>query len=422
MSLVVVVLTYQLNTYAQSCPGAAGCLDPTFGSGGVASYMIDPGSLTTSDMAAQEDGKIVATVGGHKIIRLNSDGSLDASFGSGGIVDFVWSFTSGSTTYYGSGYELAIQRVSDGTERIVVAGTGHLLSGRKVVSGLQVGRFMPDGTVDTSFGTNGTVVVQGGNANHVRVQNDGKILTITGPGVLTRLTPNGSLDTSFGNGGSLDAGTGNSTEIGHLTDFALDVNGAIVVSGDVTVGKGNSAHTVITVKRYDSSGVRDMNFGTSGTARADYGTSAFTGEVAFDALQNIVIRCGVTRAGTTSRYFAVARFTPNGLTDTSFAGTGKVTFLGGTGSRAGIFFASDGGMILSGQLNADYGLVKYRYNGTLDSSFGNGGSVIMNIDGEDRVADGVMQTDPYCACSKIVMGSNAGSSPSNNTFARFIFQ
>jgi uncharacterized delta-60 repeat protein len=418
---VSLTLALSINVLSQTCPGSAGCLDESFGTAGVASYLIDPDLSLMGEMVVQNDGKIVATVGGHKLVRINSDGSLDQTFGSGGVASFVWAFTSGSTTYYGDAFTLALQDVG-GQQRIIVAGRGHFLSGRKVVGGMRVGRFMPDGSVDTSFGMNGSVVINTAGAHYVKVQEDGKILVLSEPALIARLTSTGSLDTSFGSGGLLNAGSGFTSESFHTTDFMVDSLGRILVSGDVTIGNGNNKRTIISVKRYSSAGIADNTFGTSGSARADFGRSAFTGEVVIDPVGNIVVRCAVNSPNGLDRYFAMARFTSNGLVDTSLAGTGKVMFLGGTGSRRGIIFQDNGKIVLTGRLNEDYGMVRYNYDGTLDSAFGSNGSVMVDIDGPDLVEDTVMQIDPFCSCGKIVMGGNAGSSPANSTFARFIIQ
>src|SRR6187399_1341663 len=101
LTILVLGIVLSANAYTQTCPGSPGCLDQSFGTAGVASYMVDPdlSALGPGGMAAQDDGKVLASVGGHKIVRMNADGSLDQTFGSGGVLSFVWAFTSGSTTY-----------------------------------------------------------------------------------------------------------------------------------------------------------------------------------------------------------------------------------------------------------------------------------------------------------------------------------
>jgi uncharacterized delta-60 repeat protein len=176
----------------------------------------------------------------------------------------------------------------------------------------------------------------------------------------------------------------------------------------------------LAVKRYTSGGAVDTAFGSAGTATADFGVrSAQNGQLAIDPFGNIVVAGGTVAPGNGQYYFSAARFTSNGAADTSFAGTGKVKFVGayGMGLR-GVLIQVDGKVVLTGSLNGDYGLVRYNFNGTLDTTFGNGGSVIEDVDATDHVGTWMMQMDPGCACSRIVL-SSVGFGLS---FARFTVQ
>src|SRR5262249_12238016 len=97
--------------------------------------------------------------------------------------------------------------------RIVTAGLRYN-GGNSNYYDFAVSRFNPNGPPDTSFGTNGTVFTdvsgQSDRTHAVVIQPDGKIL-VGGTGgdgphffwVLARYNPNGTLDTTFGNGGKL---------------------------------------------------------------------------------------------------------------------------------------------------------------------------------------------------------------------------
>jgi uncharacterized delta-60 repeat protein len=143
------------------------------------------------------------------------------------------------------------------------------------------------------------------------------------------------------------------------------------------------------------------------------------GNLAIDPYGNIVAAGGVVAPGNGQWYFAAARFTSNGLADTSFGGTGKVKFVGAAGmENRGALIQNDGKVLLLGSLNDNYGLVRYNFDGTLDSTFGTGGSTIEDVDATDRVKTWIMQMDPSCACSKIVMSSHGFGL----SFARFTVQ
>src|SRR5439155_4066473 len=133
-------------------------------------------------------------------------GDLDRSFGSGGWVE---------TAFFGDEYisdggasDVALQK--DG--KIVVTGTA--------VSCCHSGwefatvRYMPDGSLDPTFGDGGSVVT---NLEHafgygVGIQSDGKIVVggqapcdVGGCITLIRYLPNGTLDWTFGHGGTAQA-------------------------------------------------------------------------------------------------------------------------------------------------------------------------------------------------------------------------
>ena len=408
-------LLLSIDAHAQSCPDSAGCLDPTFGANGTAIYQIHSSIPTSPDgMAIQPDGKIVAVVGGHsageKLIRLNPDGSFDNTFGVGGIVNFSWALTYGSTTYFGNVHALALQDIG-GEQRIVVAGTGHLVSGRRVSSNvLRVSRFTTDGSPDVSFGNGGHVTIDAGYADALAIQPDGKILTAGYLGEFTlgqlvRLNIDGSLDQSFGTGGVVNSGPGRSV--------AIDPIGRILVGGLAKVGKGNSVRTNMSLKRYSPTGVLDSSFGSGGLAIADFGAGTSS------SVWNIELAAGgdILVGGTVGTSFGIARFTSNGLVDTTFGVDGSVSGPGASGR--GMVMQPDGKIVVTGQWNNDFGLVRLNRDGTTDTSFGNGGSVVVDVYGSDFSKMSRLQIDPLCACPKIVM--SGGAAPST-TFARFVIQ
>src|SRR5262245_23013462 len=99
---------------------------------------------------------------------------------------------------------------------------------------------------------------------------------------------------------------------------------------------------------------------------------------------------------------ASASFAQNGL-DTSFGTSGKVTtdFAGGTGAAARTVSVQPDGKILAAGLAAfngtfNFALARYNSNGTIDTSFGTGGTVTTAFDfpgNFDRVFTIVPQPD-----------------------------
>lgn len=109
----------------------------------------------------------------------------------------------------------------------------------------------------------------------------------------------------------------------------------------------------------------------------------------------------------------------SGMTITTIDGFSRV------GGLTKTVIQSDGKLILTGyaQLStadtADYMLVRFNYNGTIDTTFGNNGRVTTNFAGSDFSNSSWLWLDPSCNCEKIVM---AGASETGASFARYTTQ
>ena len=156
-------------------------------------------------MAIQDNGKIVvvgetadtnSTFSDIAVVRYNLDGSLDTSFGTGGIV------TTDMASSLDRGFDVAIQ--SDG--KIVAVGERYYLGNPDNAFALV--RYNADGSLDTSFGSGGKVISDLGiidRARGVALQSDGKIVaagewsnaSFHSDMIVARYNSNGSLDTSF---------------------------------------------------------------------------------------------------------------------------------------------------------------------------------------------------------------------------------
>lgn len=142
-----------------------GTLDTGFGDAGT--FTFDGPDVDLSDVAVQADGAVImagfsygANGGQVVLVRLDEGGDPDPSFGEDGV--FI--------SEVGSNYVEALALQADGG--ILGAGT----VGDDVMG---VVRYLPDGSVDTTFGDDGAVgTIPDGFAEYVGVQDDGKIVLV----------------------------------------------------------------------------------------------------------------------------------------------------------------------------------------------------------------------------------------------------
>lgn len=376
---------------------SSGLIDTGFGSNGlVLADVSDAPGPQANAVAVQPDGKIVA-VGASPyyhagnsleqrftLARLNSDGTLDASFGSGGKL----------TTIIGSNdlaHAVAIQ--PDG--KIVAAGSTYT-SGQNQ---LALARYHPDGSLDISFGNNGTTTALVGTrvdqVNAVKIQSDGKIIAAgtaadssgNGHFALARFSTNGLLDNSFGNAGKVV--TSISTYDGAY-GIGIQANGKIVLSGAAISVAGSTVTADFALAGYNTNGALDFSFGSLGRTTANAGGGTLDAGFAM-AIQpdGKIIVAGVAGLGSLpgpgnpggNGFVALARFTTNGALDTSFGSSGTVVTEVGAYSdyASSLALQPDGKIVVAGATqNGRYQFFAQRYNsdGTVDGSFGNGVALI----------------------------------------------
>jgi uncharacterized delta-60 repeat protein len=308
------------NEFALARYNINGTLDSSFGTGGkvltafrcTTASICGNGAISAQaySVAVQPDGRIVAAGqanidGGYDfaLARYNSNGALDAGFGRGGEVTTDFGLLTQGFSF-AQGSSLAIQ--PDG--KLVLAGQA-LINGSYDFA---LARYNSNGTLDTSFSTGGRVTTSFGGPNNaafsVAVQRDGKLvaagittLSKGGDFALARYNSNGSLDTSFGAGGKVTTDIAGPSDL--VNSIAVQLDGKIVAAGRIFInGDYHSA-----LARYNSNGMLDTSFGRSGKVTAVFGSAREgVSSVAIQPDQKIVAAGGVDVNGSSD--FALARF------------------------------------------------------------------------------------------------------------------
>src|SRR2546426_4325698 len=188
----------------------------------------------------------------------------------------------------------------------------------------------------------------------------------------------GDLDTSF-------AGTGKSRlAFGFGPDFgravAVQPDGKLIVAGWTGQDWGGD----FAVVRFDTNNVLDDSFGIGGKAHTPIlsANDAFAraNAVALQADGKIVL-AGYANDGTNEN-FALVRFHPDGSLDNSFGRGGIVTTDFGRHSQANAMVIQNDEKIVVAGWTETFALARYNSDGFLDASFGFGGKVITDANGD----------------------------------------
>ncbi len=246
-----------------------------------------------------------------------------------------------------------------------------------------------DGRLDATFSGDGKATAErsGATALGLAIQSDGKIV-VAGSNdsdfAVMRYNSNGSLDSTFGVNGISTTDVG--SDVGY--DVAVQSDGKIVVAG-YTFRDGQGID--FAVLRYNADGSLDATFDSDGILTTDFGTPFDYGKcVAIQADGKIVV------AGSSNNAFAIARYNVNGSLDTSFGDHGTLT-IASSGSAVvnDVALQSDGKIILVGQSQySKFAVLRITANGVLDATFDGDGQLTTQFGGMEAFASSVaVQSD-----------------------------
>jgi uncharacterized delta-60 repeat protein len=403
----------------QASQAAAGSLDCTFDNWGWSSPSL-PAGVTYSTgsqgfnvySSGDQSGKLAwAGMSGSYpnqkflVLRLNSDGTLDTTFGGDGYANLVnWSGRDNHPT--------AVAALSDG--KVVVSGYS-ILSGNDIR--LAMARFNADGTLDTSFDSDGLVLLKIGDDSYITswddmvVDSSGNIYVAGGitessiqKATVVKLNSNGSL-----------AGTWKVDFSGGVGDIfhaiALQSDGKIVAGGETNV----SGSRQFALARFQTDGSLDTTF--SGDGLFTYGYSTYDIVYALGIQSDgKVVAGGMSGTSGVNYDFAVLRLTTGGGLDTTFSSDGiDVRDLNGINdSPRDLLVQSNDQIVIAGYAmkpssTMDFVALRYTSSGSLDSNFGASGVLWLDYANNwDNGYDIEQQPDGKLVMSGYVSGGGSG--------------
>ena len=323
-------------------------------------------------------------------------GTLDLDFGIGGRV----------ITSLGANAERlqAVQVRAD--ESIVVAGFS--ASGPNSSSNLAIARYLPNGLLDSAFGTNGVTRLDGNGgtvdfANALALQRDGKYLIAGAVSAasysdfgVVRVLDNGLVDASFGSAGIARLNLAPVTNRNdYATSIAIQGSGKIVLGGAAFATEGAFDYIRFGLVRFDQNGVLDSGFGSAGTVIAPSPVIAGSDYLtAIARLPNGRLPSGdaltVVGHSASQNTAIIRRYTANGQPDGSFGSGGQVLISagnsGGVATGLSLIFAAvlqlDGRLVVVGQgTDRGFAFMRLLTNGAIDTSFGTNGRAHVKFSG-----------------------------------------
>jgi uncharacterized delta-60 repeat protein len=332
------------------------------------------------------------------IARFLDDGERDLGFGDGGRQRVGFDLEG-----RGSDYADAVWLRPDG--RILVHGLAQNDPFDNVRRTPALVQLTADGDLDPTFSGDGKLVLLFPDQGHTAGSSATAILPAAGGAVwvtnlcydctgdgrrrlsLARVLVNGTLDTSFGTDGWLLVEPPATIASGnwYFADWARTADGKLWAA------VGNDAG-VTGLLRLTAQGVPDPGWGPGGWVVTDHGSQGsstfidFVRAFAVDGRGRPVVSWMID-SGTEDQYGRIYRWTPTGGLDASFGSAGGVTLeLGGEVSISGLV-PQGRELLLVGAAETDFQngaydflAVRYKENGQLDPAFGGNGLTYVDFD------------------------------------------
>jgi uncharacterized delta-60 repeat protein len=398
-----------------------GSLDNTFSGDGKQITDVSTSDDIAKAAAIQSDGKIV--IAGYSWNGSTNQFSL-VRYNSDGTPDNTFDGDGKQVANLGSEYiawSLALQ--SDG--KLLVAGYAFPGGG----ADFAVARFNTNGSVDNSFGNSGKQITDfdgEDHANSIAVKSDGKIIVVGEQNdgsdfAIAQYTSGGILDNTFDENGKLTGKLQLNQGSTFYTSIAIQTDGRLVAAGYTWNGDNYD----FAVARYNSNGSLDNTFSGDGKLMTDYnGGDDFAYSLAIQSDGKIVV------VGESNSNFALVRYNTDGVIDNTFSGGKFTTDLGFDDNAQAVKIQTDGKIVVAGwsingfdidsqQPTADFAICRYNTNGSLDNSFSGDGKVTTNFGFDDRAKSIALQGDGKIVVAGSKQVHDPGGDDSQFAVARY---
>jgi uncharacterized delta-60 repeat protein len=195
--------------------------------------------------------------------------------------------------------------------------------------------------------------------------------------------PNGTLDATFGTNGLVETTVGTLSQT--IKGVAVQPDGKIIAAGRSRV---SGQPFKLTVLRHEPNGALDTGFGDGGAVLTDFAPASAYGESIVLQPDGRIAVGGYKEQ--TSSDFILARYNADGSLDTSFGTGGRVTIdvRGTSDANGNVALAPDGKLVIGGtsvdpndNSRSDMAAVRLAGDGGLDTLFGMAGSFGANFGG-----------------------------------------
>jgi uncharacterized delta-60 repeat protein len=422
-SAAVFVCLLTLAGAAQRAHAASpGGLDPSFGVGGVALTSIGDGNAQATAVAPDPDGGVVAGGSavsdgalGFALARYSAAGTLETAFGSSGTLTANLGHTTSQVN--------AVTVESNGD--ILVAGSGDTSGGSTEVL---LALYSPSGQLVSGFGTGGSELVaigNGGNAQANAIVLNGSNVLVAGRAVNGAAYEEFYEAFNAGTGAAVSStkylgsfGNGTDTEAN-----AIALDGSDVLLAGFTSTTNGYKEPLVT--ELSTAGALQTSFGDSGVAALKFGMDAEAQAVAVQSSGRIVIDgSAATSQGVNEVMLAGLKST--GAIDTSFGDRGVNVLAIGSGENASastLALDSSGDLLVAGQAADSFQsqaarlplVARFTPGGELDTSFAASGSTPGAVLLECN-SDGGFNTGYVDSSGDFVVGGHSGADANHQAF------